>query len=114
MTWFFFRQWDLHGSQEDDDVVGCPAGEEGEDDDKYEFDGTTLLFHAGGHDADGDADVAVHHHEQRKEEEEQELLVITDQTPVLHGFFRVSWLLTHQASQNVLIHILENQLFHTC
>lgn len=81
---------DLNSSKEDHDIVGCPAGEEGEDDDKYELDGAAFLLHAGGQDADCDADVAVHHHEQREEEEEQELLVITDHTPLLHGALRVS------------------------
>lgn len=100
--------------QEDDNIVRCPAGEEGEDDHKYEFDGPALLPHACGQDADGDANVAVHHHEQREEEEEQELLVITDQTPALHGALRVSRLLTHQSIKRTLPHILENQLFQTC
>lgn len=80
----------LNSSKEDDNVVGGPADEEGEDDDKYELDGPALLLHAGGEDADGDANVAVHHHEQRQEEEEQELLVVTDQTPLLHDVLCVS------------------------
>lgn len=80
----------LNSSKEDYNIVGRPTGKEGEDDDKYELDGTAFLLHAGGHDADGDADVAVHHHEQRKEEEDQELLVVTDQTPALHGALRES------------------------
>lgn len=81
---------DLNSSKENDNVVRRPTDEEGEDDDKYELDRTALLLHAGGHDADSNADVTVHHHEQRQKKEEQELLVITDQTPALHGALRVS------------------------
>lgn len=76
--------------KEYDDIVGCPASEEGKDNDKYELDGAALLPHAGGQNADGNADVAVHHHEQREKEEEKELLVIRDQAPVSHGALRVS------------------------
>lgn len=69
---------DLDSLKEYDDIIGRPAGKEGENYYKYEPDGMALPLHAGGQDADGDADVAVHHHEQREEEEEQELSVISD------------------------------------
>lgn len=80
---------DLDCSNQDDDVEGCPADEEGEDDDEYELNGAAPLPQAGGHDANGDADVAVHHHDQRNQEEDHKLLVVTDQAPVLHGVLRV-------------------------
>lgn len=80
----------LNSSKEDDNIVGRPAGEEGEDYDKYELDGAAFLLHACGQDADSDADIAVHHQEQREKEEEQELLVITDQAPAFHDVLSVS------------------------
>ena len=80
----------LYSLEENDDIVGCPANEESENDNKYEFDGTALLLHADRQDTDSDADVAVHHHEQREKEKQEELLVITDQTPALQCAFRKS------------------------
>lgn len=104
----------LYGLEEDDNVVGRPANEEGENDDEDEFDGATLLPHAGGEDADGDGDVAVHQGEKRNKEEAKELLVVADQTPHLHGALHVSRLLTHQPVGRALPHVSENQLFHAC
>lgn len=80
----------LYGLKEDDNVVGRPTNEEGKNNDEDEFDGTTLLPHAGGEDANGDGDVAVHQGEKWNNEEAKELLVITDQTPHFHGALDVS------------------------
>lgn len=104
----------LYGLKEDDNVVGCPANEEGKNNDEDELDGTTLLPHAGGKDADGDGDVAVHQGEKWNQEEAKELLVITDQTPHFHGALTISGLFTHQPIGWTLPHVSENQLFHAC
>ena len=104
---------DLNGLQQDHDVIGSPANEEGEHDDEYQLHRAPFLPHASGHDPHGDAGVAVHHNEEGQQEEEEELHVVADQIPLFDDVGVVSCLLTHQALLAVLPHAFEHQLIET-
>ncbi len=102
----------LDGFQQDDHVVRRPADEEGEDDDKDEFDRSALLRQASGHDPNGYADVAVQDDTQKHQEEKEKLLIITNQLPFCEEFLVVTG---HFAQQSVssFHHIIKNDILYT-
>lgn len=107
----FVAEGRVDGLQQDDHVVGRPAEEEGENDDEDEFDRPALLLHAGGHDPDADAKVAVQDHAERNGEEKEKLLVMPDQLPLLDDFLGVTGHFT-QHPVRTLLHVEENHILH--
>lgn len=102
----------LDGFQQDDHVVRRPADEEGEDDDKDEFDRPALLRNASGHDPEGYADVAVQDDTQRHQEEKEKLLIITNQLPFCEETLVVTGHFTQQ-TVSPFHHIVQNYILYT-
>lgn len=105
------RGIDLNGLEKNDDIVGSPAGEESEYNDKYQLDRAAFLFHAGGQDANRDASVTVHEHEKWKQEKDQKLLIVGHETPDFYDFLGVTIVLANEPLIRIIRHVAHDDFF---